>query len=344
MRTFPRLFTTTPLRCFLALLGVTVLALAGACGGGEDGDSTVTVQLDWTPNTNHTGIYVAMAKGWYKEAGIKVKILPYTDVNPDVVVANGKADIGVSFPPNVVFSRAQGLDVVSVASVLQKGVTELAVLDSSDIRRPRDFDNRLYAGFGLPYEEPLIKSVIQADGGRGVFKTATLSTAAYEALYNKRADFTEVFVTWEGIEADMRGIKLRTFNPVQFGVPDHPAVVLVAKADALGKRKEALGKFLEATRRGYEYAAKEPEDAARMFTAALPKETFPEPELVRRSAVMMAPLLLGKDGRWGSQDPAVWNAYAQWLIDLGIVLDAKSQPVKTPDSKPYFTNELFAAQ
>ena len=146
-------------------------------------------------------------------------------MNPDVVVANGKADIGVSFPPNVVFSRAQGLDVVSVASVLQKGVTELAVLDSSDIKRPKDLDGRLYAGFGLPYEAPLIKTVITSDGGKGTFRTATLSTAAYEALYAKRADFTEIFTTWEGIEADIRGIKLRTFRPDQFGAEPPPSSV-----------------------------------------------------------------------------------------------------------------------
>src|ERR1043165_9388860 len=130
---------------WLTLLTFMSLAVGAACGGSSKSD-TLTVQLDWTPNTNHTGIYVALAKGWYKDAGLKVNILPYTDVNPDVVVANGKADIGARFPPNVVFSRAQGLDVVSVASVLQKGVTELAVLDSSDIKRPKDLDGRLYAG------------------------------------------------------------------------------------------------------------------------------------------------------------------------------------------------------
>jgi ABC-type nitrate/sulfonate/bicarbonate transport system substrate-binding protein len=252
---------------FVMFFGLVFVTACGGGSGGSGGEQTVTVQLDWTPNTNHTGIYVGLAKGWYKDAGIKVNILPYTDVNPDVVVANGKADIGFSFPPNVVFSRAQGLDVVSVASVLQKGVTELAVLDSSDIKRPKDLDGRLYAGFGLPYEEPVIKTVITTDGGKGTFRSATLSTAAYEALYNKRADFTEIFVTWEGIEADIRGIKLRTFKPDQFGVPDHPAVVLIAKGDAVSKRKATLQKFLDVTRRGYEFAQKSPEEAAKVFAS-----------------------------------------------------------------------------
>jgi ABC-type nitrate/sulfonate/bicarbonate transport system substrate-binding protein len=331
-----------PLRRLVALAGVTGLVLASACGGGGGDSDTVTVQLDWTPNTNHTGIYVALANGWYKDAGLKVNILPYTDVNPDVVVANGKADIGISFPPNVVFSRAQGLDLVSDAAVLQRSVTEVAVLDSSDLKRPKDLDGKLYAGFGLPYEEPVLKTMIQQDGGKGTFQTATLSTAAYEALYAKRADFTEIFTTWEGIEADIRGIKLRTFKPEAFGVPDHPEVILIASNKNLAKNKAKLQKFLDVTRRGYEFAAKSPEEAAKVFTGYLPKETFPEADLVRRSAVMMAPMLLGKDGRWGTQDAANFNAYSKWLVGSGVVTDSKNQPLKRElPGGALFTNELL---
>jgi NitT/TauT family transport system substrate-binding protein len=325
------------------ILAATALVLALACGGGGSKSDQVTVQLDWTPNTNHIGVYLAKAKGWYKDAGVDVKILPYTDVNPDTVVANGKADIGISFPPNVIFSRAAGLDLVSVAGVLQRGVTELAVLDSSDIKRPRDFDGRTYAGFGLPFEEPQIKTVIRADGGKGEFTTATLSTAAYEALYNKRADFTEIYTTWEGIEADLRGIKLRTFRYDNYGVPDFPGVVLVAKRDAVTKRGPILARFLDATRRGYEYAAKEPDAASEAFIKALPKGTFPEPEMVSRSTKMLAPIFVASDGSWGQQDPAKWDAYSRWLLSQGVVTDDKDRVLKGDlPGGPLFTNDLLA--
>src|SRR5690606_6316874 len=117
----------------LALLPLAAaLAFALSCGGDDDGDSgaggegreTVRLQLDWTPNTNHIGIYVALAKGWYDEAGIDLRVQPYGDNNPDTIVANGQADVGISFPANVIFSRAAGLELTSIAAVLQSNPTE----------------------------------------------------------------------------------------------------------------------------------------------------------------------------------------------------------------------------
>ena len=328
--------------CFLASVSLLVLLLA-ACGGDGDSKNKVSVQLDWTPNTNHIGIYVALAKGWYKDAGIEVDILPYSDAgNADTIVANGNADFGVSFPPSVIFSRAAGLDLVSVASVLQTNVTELAVLDSSDIKRPRDFDGRLYAGFGLPFEAPQIKTVIRADGGKGEFETATLSTAAYEALYNKRADFTEVFTAWEGIQADLRGVKLRTFRYDAYGVPDFPSVVLVVKRENITKKADLYGRFLEVTRRGYEYAAQQPAEAADAFIKFLPRGTFPDDEMVRRSSQMLAPVLVDSAKRWGNQDGAKWDAYSRWLVGQGVVTDANDKAVQGElPGGPLYSNELI---
>ncbi|HWO72360.1 MAG TPA: ABC transporter substrate-binding protein [Dehalococcoidia bacterium] len=318
-------------------------ALLAACGGdGEDaGGQRVRVQLDWTPNTNHIGIYLGLAKGWYRDEGLDVQVLPYADANPDTIVANGNAEVGISFPANVIFSRAAGLDLVSIAAVLQSNPTELAVLDSSDIRRPRDFDGRTYAGFGLPYEEPQIRTVIKADGGKGDFKTAVLSTAAYEALYEKRADFTEIFTTWEGIEAELRGIKLRTFRYDAFGVPDFPGVVLVARRNAVSQTSP-LRKFLEVTRRGYELAARSPDDASQAFIDYLPG-TFPEPDLVRRSTRMLASFFVNKAGQWGTQDASKWQAYTRWILEQGIVKDRNDKVIDSESALggPLFTNELL---
>jgi ABC-type nitrate/sulfonate/bicarbonate transport system substrate-binding protein len=335
-------------RLLVAGLALLALFFAFGCGGDDGGGGDrfeISIQLDWTPNTNHIGVYVALAKGWYDEAGIDIDILPYSDANPDVVVANGNADIGFSFPANVIFSRAQDLFLYSVAAVLQRNPTELAVLDSSVIRRPRDFDGRTYAGFGLPYEEPQIKTVVIADGGKGDFDVATLSTAAYEALYEKRADFTEIFTTWEGIEAELRGIKLRTFRYSDFGVPDFPGVVLIANWKSLrGEKADQVAKFLQVTRRGYEYAAENPDDASQLFIDYLPAGTFPEPELVKQSTRKLAGYFVESGERWGQQDPEQYRAYVQWMVAQGLVRDFRGNAIKSEaevPGGPLFRNELL---
>jgi ABC-type nitrate/sulfonate/bicarbonate transport system substrate-binding protein len=340
------LFRTRPHCLLIGAAALLALLLAVSCGGdNKGGPERVNVQLDWTPNTNHIGIYVALANGWYKDAGLDVKILPFTDTNPDTMVANQQADVGFSFPANVIFSRAAGLTVYSIAAVLQRNPTELAVLDSSEIKRPRDFDGHTYAGFGLPYEEPQIKTVVKADGGKGNFDVATLSTAAYEALYQKRADFTEIFTTWEGIEAQLRGIKLRTFRYADYGVPDFPGVVLIANWDGLqGEKSAKIARFLQVTRRGYEYAAQNPDEASKLFIDYLPDGTFPEPDLVIQSTRKLASYFVESGERWGVQDPEVWKAYTSWMLGQGIVADLRNilyGPNRELPGGALFKNELL---
>src|SRR6188508_1848955 len=128
----------------------------------------VRFALDWTPNTNHTGIYVAAANGWYEQAGVDLQILPYTTA-PETLIAAGQAECGISFQDALTFAATAGAPIVSVMAILQHTAQDIAVLASSDITRPRDLDGRIYAGFGYPNEEPTLESVIKADGGTGRF-------------------------------------------------------------------------------------------------------------------------------------------------------------------------------
>ena len=343
--------TRSRIRLAMTLAGViAVLVFAAGCGGDDDGGTssaaslqTVKLQLDWTPNTNHIGIYIALAKGWYKEAGIDLQILPYGDTNPDAVVANGNADVAVSFPANVIFSRAAGLKLTSIASVLQSNPTALTVLADSDIQSPKDFDGKTYAGFGLPYEVPQIRTVIIADGGKGDFEVATLDTAAYEALYNHRADFTEMFMTWEGIEADLRGIKIRSFKYSDYGVPDFPGVVLTARTADVDSGSPKLKKFLEVTQRGYQFAAENPDEASQIFLDYLP-DAFPEPELVKRSTQALTSYFVADGKPWGDQNAGDWKAYTDWFFEQGIVKDSNDKVIESEDALPggpLFSNDLL---
>ncbi len=154
---------------------------------------TVRLALDWTPNTDHTGFYVAIHEGWYADAGVDLRMLPYAGTTPEALMTAGQAECGISFQDALTFAVAAGAPVASVMAILQRTASALAVLADSPIQRPRDLDGKVYAGFGYPNEEPTVRTIIQADGGKGEFTTVTLDSAAYEALYSKRADVTLPF-------------------------------------------------------------------------------------------------------------------------------------------------------
>ena len=170
----------------------------------------VRLALDWTPNTNHLAFYVAQERGWYRDAGIELDVLPYGGTAPESIIAAHQAECGISFQDSLTFAAAAGAPIVSTMAILQHTAQEIAVLDSSAIARPRDLDGKTYAGFGYPNEVPTLQAVIRHDGGTGTFDTVTLDTAAYEALYTKRADFVIPFAAWAGTEAGPRNIPLRT--------------------------------------------------------------------------------------------------------------------------------------
>lgn len=204
-----------------ALLSVATAAVLATTGcaaqdstsaATKNGTTQVTLALDWTPNTNHTGIYVAQQRGWFKDAGIDLRILPYGSTAPETLIAYHKADFAISYQEGVTTARAAGQDITSVYAVTQKtNVTVSVRADRDDIASPKDLDGKTYAGFGAPYEGPAQK-VIQEDGGKGTFRQITLNTYAYAALYAGKADFAMPMPTWEGLRRNSRASLSRTSN------------------------------------------------------------------------------------------------------------------------------------
>ncbi|HEX6867693.1 MAG TPA: ABC transporter substrate-binding protein, partial [Candidatus Limnocylindrales bacterium] len=302
---------------------------------------TVRFALDWTPNTNHTGIYVARANGWYAAAGVDLEILPYGTTTPEALMAAGQAECGISFQDALTFAAAGGAPVVSVMAILQHTAQEIAVLDSSSITRPRELDGKTYAGFGYPNEEPTLKSVIKEDGGSGTFTTVTLDTAAYEALYAKKADFVITFAAWEGLEAEQRGIKLRTFQFDDYGFPDFYQVVLACDSRWLASHADLARAFVAATAHGYEVAADDPDGAAALLVAQNPGVFDGAPELPVASQRFLASggYLRDASGAVGRQTLAQWQGYSGFLFDEGLLAGPDGKPLAAaPDYETLFTN------
>ena len=329
-------------------LGAAGLAAIGCRPRPEDARVTsglerVRLALDWTPNTNHTGFFVADRLGWYREAGIQLEVLPYSGAAVETLLGAGQADFGVSFQDALVFARASGLPIVSTMAILQHIATAIAVkADRTDVKTPKDLDGKTYAGFGLPYEVPTLQQVIRNAGGTGKFEVVTLKTAAYEALYSGAADFTVPFITWEAIEADLHRQALRTFRYADYGFPDFYQVVLAANQDWIAKHRDRAQRFVRATVRGFELAARQPHEAAQHLIAANPG-AFTEPELVERSAKLLAEqYYLDERGKFGTQTLERWTAYSKFLYGTGTLVDPQGkQLAKEPDWSTHFTNDLL---
>ena len=228
------------------------LAAVGCGGGGAPpasggGRTPVRFAMDWTPNTNHTGLYAAQQQGWFADAGLDVQILPYNSTSPDTLVSSGAAEFGISFQDSFTVSKAAGADIVSVLAVLQHWGTAIGVrADRADLRSPRDLDGKTYGGFGAAYEVPKMQAIIRAAGGKGDFKNVVLGTSAYEALYAGQVDFTEPFLAWEGIEAELRNEPLKTFAYADYGFPDAYSVIVIGNPGvdegAPGRRGRVRGR------------------------------------------------------------------------------------------------------
>jgi ABC-type nitrate/sulfonate/bicarbonate transport system substrate-binding protein len=313
-----------------------------AKGGTPD---KVTFALDWTPNTNHTGIYVAQQKGWYKDTGLDVQILPYSDANtPDTLVAIGQADFGVSFAESVVLDRVSNLPIKSVAAILQTNTSALATLKSSGLDKLPKLEGKTYSGFGSPFEEPVITTMLKNAGApTGNFQNITTNLSGYDAVVAKQADFVWIYMGWEGIQAKLDGVDLNTFMVKDYGVPDYYTPVIIANETFLQNHADLARRFLDATVRGYEYGVTNPVDAANILINAAPAGTFANPELPRQSQQYLAPYYKADQPRWGLQTLQKWTDFPRFLASTGLLTTTDGKVVKPEDIdySSLFTNDYL---
>src|SRR5712692_3948657 len=304
--------------------------------------TTMTLSLDWTPNTNHTGIYVALAKGWYRDEGIDLKLQPYSpNVSADVLVSSGKADVGISATEGVVADAAVGQPVVSIAAIIQHNTSALVTLASSGLTRPSMLDGKTYGAFGAPYETAVVGEIIKRDGGRGVFKSVTLDVDAMQALESHRIDFVWVFEGWEVIQAQRDGVKLNVFPITNYGVADYYTPTIITSPAEIKQKPDLLRRFMAATERGYEYARTHEQESARILLKEAPKGTFPDPGLVLASQQFLSPRYADTGRKWGMQDAVAWQDYPQFILNSGGIDDASGKPVHKMNFDALYTNQFL---
>ena len=336
----------TGIRLLIAGLATAFLLPATLSGQAQAaGDlKRVTFALDWTPNTNHVGLFVAQTKRFFSDAGLDVAILPYTDTAAGTLISNGRADFGV-VGVGFFAQKASGADLRAVFAVVQSDTGRLIVdATRSRVMRPKDLDGLTYGGFGSAWEHALISTIIKYDGGKGDFRTVTLGTSAYEALSNGTVDFTLEVSTWEGVQAALAGEKLREFKYSDYGVPDEHTTMIASSDAYLRAHADIASAFVGALTRGYAYAVDHPDEAADILIAAN-SAALTNPKLVRASmdALVKRYYLRTADGIIGKLDPAKIEGIGNYLFKSGILVDENGNRLeKAPDFTAYYSNDYLA--
>ena len=319
----------------IIVLLITAL-ITTACGSPADEELIpVTFMLDWVPNTNHTGIFVAEANGYFEESGLAVEIIQPGEVYPEAAVASGAADFGISFQEMVTLARADDVYIVSIAAVLQHNTSGFASAADLKVTGPADFEGLRYGSFGTPFEAPTLEVLMNCAGGDfSQLKIVNTGWADPLALIAEdQIDMAWIFYGWQGFQAQQQGVDLNVVMMKDYFdcIPDYYTPVVIASEDTIASRPEVVRAFMAALSRGYDFATENSGEAADLLLAAAPEL---DTELVKASQDWLSAYYQADAPRWGEQKESVWQGYTDWMVENGIL----SAPISAADA---FTNEFL---
>ena len=307
-------------KVFALILALTLMLSLSACGGAEE---TITFVLDWTPNTNHTGLYVALQKGWFEEAGLDVKVVQPPEDGAALLVAAGNAQFAVTAQDSIApaLSGDEPMPITTVAAILQHNTSGIVSRAGEGMDTPKGLEGKKYATWDSPIEKATLRQVMAADGGDFDRVELIPSTVSDEgsSLWSESVDAIWIFYGWAGIACEVAGLPIDYFDFADFDpVLDFYTPIIVSNNDWLAKNPVQARAFLAALSRGYEYAAQHPREAADILMEAAP-ELKANAELVYRSQEYLAGEYIADAERWGEIDPERWGGYFSWLNDNGLV-------------------------
>ena len=302
-----------------------MLSLAG-CGQKENAGAAgekITFVLDWTPNTNHTGLYVALAKGYFEQAGIEVEVVQPPEDGAEVLVGSGRAQFGVSFQDYIAPALVgqAPLPITAVAALVQHNTSGIISRAGEGMDSPAGLEGKKYATWDLPVEKATMEHVVKADGGDFSKVELIPSTVTDEvsALQSGSVDAIWIFYGWAGIACEVAGLETDYFAFADIDpVFDFYSPVVIANDGYLADHPDTARAFLAALAKGYEFAVENPEEAAAILMEAAP-ELGSNEKLVVESQKYLSQQYIADAGRWGEFDAARWDGFYAWLNENGLV-------------------------
>ena len=326
------------------IVGLTLLIIT-ACGNNNNDNSEnnqaesnndltdVSFVLDWTPNTNHTGIYVAKEKGYFEEEGLDVEILLPGEAGANQLIASGSADFGVSYQESITQARAEDLPVVSIAAVLQHNTAGYASPVDKDITEPADFEGKKFGAYGSDLEYAMMKTIMEQNGADiDQVEFITTGDSDFFVAVKRDVDYSLVYQGWTGIEAELREEPMNMVYLADFAEElDFYTPVLATSESLIEKDPDTVKAFVHAAVKGYEFAIENPTEAAAIL---LDHEPDLDPDLVNRSQEWLSPRYQDDADRFGFQEVERWENFADFMLENEII----DEPL---DIEQAFTNEFL---
>ena len=335
--------TFTP-RIAAALAAIALATGFAACGekkedlSGAAETQQFDLALDFYVNPDHAGIYTGLQRGYFQRAGLDVKPrVPSDPSAPIKEVAAGRADLAISYEPEVLLAREQGLDVVAVAAIVDEPLTSLISLPAAGISQPADLQGKTVATAGIPYQADYLETILAGAGlASKDVSQVDVGLNLLPALLGGQADaILGGFLNIEGVDLTARGASPSIVPVDELGVPSYDELVLVAQGDRVADDPEDIRFFISALGRGTKAAVESPQEAA---DAVLANGAGLDPALTRAEIDATLPLLAKSEGEpYGQMDPEEWKLFASWMADNGLISEV-------PDVEDVLTNELLPGE
>ena len=316
----------------LGVLTVADLLMTSGCSNDDvaqpmDGEgmeqelTKVSFVLDYSPNVNHTGIYAAIEKGWFAEEGIEVEVVPVPADGADALIGSGGANMGISYQDYIANSLASDapMPYTAVAAIVQHNTSGIMSRAEDGITSAKGMENHRYATWNLPIEQATIKQIVEADGG-DFSKVQMVPYEVDDEVAGLRADMFDtvwVYEWWAVQNAKLQDYPVNYFSFADMDpVFDYYTPVIAVNDSFAAENPELVRGFIRAAKRGYEFAAENPSEAADILCKAVPEL---DPELIHTAQEFISPEYIADASAWGEIDPARWPVFYQWLNDEGLV-------------------------
>ena len=294
----------------------------------------VTLVLDYVPNTNHTGFYVAEKLGYFKEQGLDVEIVEPGDNDSTTLCAAGKAEFAITYQENVTYAKTAGepLPIRAIATIIQHNTSGFVTDVAAGITSPKDFEGKVYAGWQAPSEAAVLEAVMKKQGADFSKLTMVGATGSGLGAMTNGIDIQWEFEGWSVINDRMNGFDV-AYMPVKDLDErlDYYTPVIITNETMIANDSETVQAFMNAVKQGYEYAIANPEESAEILSEVIPEYDI---TFLKESQKFLSAQYSLDSETWGLMKDEVWDNYTEFMYEYGLI-------EKTIPASEQYTNQFI---